>query len=82
MLLLGLVDAGLFLLGAVVSLFGFAGPLNLPAALSLTVPVPMAGTAGVSVLNAWWPVAVGTAVALTIGRALQWLYGLIPFKMT
>lgn len=82
MVLLWLLDAALLFLGWGVDLFGFASPLVLPATLTLTVPVPMAGSAGVNMLNNWWPVAVATAVALAIGQAMQWLYALIPFKAT
>lgn len=82
MVLLWLLDAGTLLLELVVGLFAFTAPLDLPAPPSIDVPTPMVGTAGVAMLNAWWPVAVGTATALAVGRALQWAYQLIPFKAT
>lgn len=82
MVILWLLDAAVTVLGWGVALFGFADPLVLPAPVSLIVAVPMAGVGGVSVLNTWWPVAVSVSTALAIGGALQWLYGLIPFKAT
>ncbi len=82
MVLLWFFDAALIVLGWGVAFFGFASPLVLPAPPAIVVPVPYAGSAGVSALNGWWPVAVGVSVALAVGAGLQWLYGLIPFKAT
>ncbi len=82
MVILWVIDVALTVLAWIVGLFGFTETLELPAALSLTVAVPMAGAGGVAVLNTWWPVAVGVATALAIGAALQWFYKLIPGKMT
>lgn len=82
MLVLWLLDLGLGVMQLLPVVFGFASTLELPESLELDVPVPMIGSSGVAMLNSWWPVAIGTATALAVGRAIQWAYQLIPMKMT
>jgi hypothetical protein len=80
--LLWLFDAALVLLEWFVAPFGVLPALNLPAPVSFVVPVPIVGALGVSILNSWFGVAVAVALALVLGKVLQWVYSLIPFKAT
>jgi hypothetical protein len=77
-----LLDVGLLVLDWLLGLFTFLPAMSLPSGLSVVIPVPLVGSVGVNALNAYVPVAIATTVALVVGKALQWLYSLVPFKAT
>jgi hypothetical protein len=79
---LWLLDVGLTLAEFVMSLFGFLPEFTLPASPSFTIPVPLVGSVGVDALNLYLPTAVLVVVALVLGKALQFVYNLVPFKGT
>lgn len=80
MIVLALLDISLTILQWFTNLFEALPALTLPASIALLVPVPFPGA--VAPLNTFFPVAIAVTVALVTGKALQWLYSLIPFKMT
>jgi len=80
MIVLALFDISLTVLEWFTGFFDSLPALSLPASLVLVVPVPFPGA--VAGLNTFFPVAIAVTVALVTGKALQWLYSLIPFKMT
>jgi hypothetical protein len=82
MVVLWLFDVALVVVGWVLGLFGFLPVLDLPASLSVVVPVPLIGSVGVDALNLFVPTAILVTLALVAGKGLQWLYQLIPFKFT
>lgn len=82
MILLWILDAGLTMAGWYFSLFDALPVLDLPTSPTIVGPVPFLGATVVSNLNVLIPVAVLVALALVVGKVLQWFYALIPFKMT
>jgi hypothetical protein len=76
------LDVALAVLGWFVSLFDALPALDLPGGLSLTLPIPFLDAGEASSFESWVSVAVLVASALVVGKVLQWLYALIPFKMT
>lgn len=82
MVIAWLFDVALTILEWFLSFFESLPDLSMPSSASFTVPVPLIGSAGTSILNTWLPVAIGVVLALVVGKVLQWLYSLIPFKMT
>ena len=82
MIVLLLLDIALTIAEWITGLFGDLPSWTLPASLSLTIPVPLIGSVGVSNLNLYLPTAIAVVVALVAGKALQWLYALIPYKAT
>ncbi len=82
MVILFIFDVALSVLEWYFGLFDFLPTLNLPASPTVVGPVPFLGASVVSNLNVFLPVAVLVALALVGGNVLQWLYSLIPFKMT
>lgn len=82
MVILWLLDVAYAVLAWFLTPFAALPLLNLPAALSIQVPVPFLGASGVSLLNTWAATAITVAIALVLGKILQWFYSLIPFKAT
>jgi len=46
--------------------------------LNLLIPVPIATSGMIALLNSWWGIALLLFAALAVGRFLTWLYRLIP----
>ncbi len=82
MVILFIFDVALTVLDWYLDLFDFLPTLNLPTPPTVVGPVPFLGATVVANLNVFLPVAVLVALALVGGKVLQWLYALIPFKMT
>lgn len=82
MIVTALLQLGLAVLDLVLDLFGFLDPLSLGEGPDVTVPVPLLGSTGVTSLGVWVTTSVSVATALAVGKALQWLYSLVPYKGT
>lgn len=79
MVVIWLLQLATTVLGFLLGLLDFLPTVTLPDPFSLTVPVPLFGASGVAALNTWFGTAVLVACGLAVGRALQWIYKMIPF---
>lgn len=82
MIVLWLFDIALVIMEWFFAFFEELPLLDTPSGLTLVAPVPFMGSSGIAMLNTWLPATVLIASALIVGRVLQWLYELIPFKMS
>lgn len=82
MIVVWLIDLALLVLGWFLSLFSALPTLSFPSGITLTIPIPFVGTAGAALINAWFSTALLVSVALALGKVMQWLYSMIPFKGT
>lgn len=74
------LEAGASLVLWVIGLFPPIPSIPWPAPLVVTIPTPPPFDA--AGLNAWSVATLAVAAVLVVGRLLQWVYGLIPFKAT
>jgi len=77
-----LLGVAMSVVGVVLDLFDFLPAFTLPASLDLTVAIPFVGSGTMLSFNQWFIASILVCCALVVGKVLQWLYAMVPFKAT